>query len=207
MIAMAPITDPTPAPTTATSRIDSSTGGNAIQISTSREIDRVDPAAIPAGEQAERGAEQPRRGWRRRRRRSARRASRRSRARARRGRDRRCRANSRARRRRSRAAASTPRIRSCSSGSFGAIHGAPSASTSRKRMKPPPTTTLGSRDAGAQSHPIALRSSLVGQAPAASTMAQPRIGRDDEQIDDHVDDDEQRAERPASGPGSAAGRD
>src|SRR5271170_7186238 len=35
-------------------------------------------------------------------------------------------------------------MRSCSSGSLGAIQGAPSARTKRKRMKPPPATTLAS---------------------------------------------------------------
>ena len=64
MMTMAAMTEPTPAPTTATSRIDSSTGGNAIQISTQPRDDRVDPAAIPAREQAERGPQSGREGRR-----------------------------------------------------------------------------------------------------------------------------------------------
>ena len=53
MTTMAVITECSPVPSTATSRIDSNTGGNAIQISTSRDIDRIDPAAEKSGQQSE----------------------------------------------------------------------------------------------------------------------------------------------------------
>ena len=55
---IAAITECRPVPSTATSRIESSTGGKAIQISTSREISAVDEAAEEAGEQAEQRADQ-----------------------------------------------------------------------------------------------------------------------------------------------------
>jgi hypothetical protein len=53
MIAIAAMTDPTPAPRTATRRMDNRTGGNAIQTSTSREIrpsaqPRYQPAMSPS---------------------------------------------------------------------------------------------------------------------------------------------------------------
>ena len=53
------ITEDSPAPITATSRIDSSTGGNAIQMSTSAGDDTVGPAAEEAGEQTEQRADEP----------------------------------------------------------------------------------------------------------------------------------------------------
>ena len=46
-----------PVPSTATSRIANSTGGNAIQMSTMPRHDLVEPAAIVAGEQAEHRAD------------------------------------------------------------------------------------------------------------------------------------------------------
>jgi hypothetical protein len=53
MIAIAAMTEPTPAPRTATRRIESKTGGKAIQMSTSREIKpstepRYQPASNPS---------------------------------------------------------------------------------------------------------------------------------------------------------------
>ena len=57
---MATITEVSPAPITAASTIDSSTGGNAIQTSIRREIDLIDPAAKTAGDQAERDADRRR---------------------------------------------------------------------------------------------------------------------------------------------------
>src|SRR5579859_6799488 len=86
-----------------------------------------------------------------------------------------------------------PRRISCSSGSFAEIHGAPSARISRNKMKPPPTTTLGSRKQ-ARNVSKPWRESVSGAASAAaSTMAQSWIGRDDKQIDEHIDEDEQGA--------------
>src|ERR1700753_832168 len=85
-----------------------------------------------------------------------------------------------------------PRMMSCSSGSFGAIHGAPSASTIRNKMKQPPTIAFGSRkQARIASNPREDTGPTAGAA--ASAMTQSRIGGDDEQVDDHIDEDEQDA--------------
>ena len=51
---IAAITEVKPAPITAASTIDSSTGGNAIQTSIRREVSLIDPAAKTAGDQAQR---------------------------------------------------------------------------------------------------------------------------------------------------------
>src|SRR5271156_802947 len=84
---------------------------------------------------------------------------------------------------------------SCSGGSFGASQGAPNAKTTRNRIKPPPTTTLGSRrQAPANSQRVCPGASPRRSRATASTMPQPGIGGDDEQIDAHVDENEQRAE-------------
>src|SRR5579883_397435 len=87
-----------------------------------------------------------------------------------------------------------PRTMSCSSGSFGAIQGAPSASTSKMTMKPPPAITLGSRK-HARTESARRREPIEAAAPAvASSMAQARVRCDDEQVYDHVDDDEEGPE-------------
>src|ERR1700690_480955 len=56
MMAIAAMTDPTPAPRTATRRIEGKTGGEGHQDVDEPEDQAVDRAAIPAGEQPERRA-------------------------------------------------------------------------------------------------------------------------------------------------------
>ena len=58
MTTMAVMTECSPVPRIATSRIDSSTGGNAIHTSTSQEMIRIDDPAEKAGEQSEQRADQ-----------------------------------------------------------------------------------------------------------------------------------------------------
>src|SRR6516225_8521733 len=88
-----------------------------------------------------------------------------------------------------------PDIRSCSSGSCGAMTGARIAARRSRRMKPPPARTFGSRKSAARAWPSRRRVAAAGRGRAISSATiEARVQGDDAKVDREIDENEERAE-------------
>src|SRR5262245_36008395 len=197
MIAMAAITEATPDPMIATTRIDSSTGGNAIQISTRRETTTSvaprrypakSPSSVPIKAASAAAANATTSATR------VPKIRRESTSRPRSSVPNTKPGSDPARPR----GGNVPAKRSCASGSCGAISGANNASTSKSKMNPPPKTTFGC----ASSAPTSLRPTFRCREPCASAswsrrasaMAKFRVEGCDHDVNQQIDQNKERSE-------------